>query len=176
MAGVDLTSRTALVTGAGRGIGRAIAVALARAGARVTLLARSGDDLAAAVSSIGANARAAVADLRDTAQIEAAVAEAEDAFGPIDILVNNAGVGGPIGPLAENDPEEWWATMEINLHGPLRTMQRLLPGMIARRGGSIVNVVTSPAAFAFFSAYAASKSALIRVSECLAAEVESAGI
>lgn len=176
MSNVDLGGRTALVTGASRGIGRAIAKALARAGARVLLVARARDELAAAVAEIGPNARAAVADVRDAGQLDAAMTEAQTAFGNIDILVNNAGVGGPIGPLAETDAQDWWETMEINLHGPLRTMQRVLPGMIAARRGTIVNVVTSPGAFAFFSAYSASKSALIRLSECVAAEVASAGV
>src|SRR5271165_6742282 len=105
---VDLSGQTALVTGGGRGIGRAVAVSLAQAGAAVAVLARSQEQLAETVEGItaaGGCGFACPADVTDRAGVEAAVADTERTLGPIDLLVNNAGVGGPIGPLAESDPD-----------------------------------------------------------------------
>lgn len=176
MLSAELSGRVALVTGAGRGIGRAIAMALAQAGARVALLARSREQLADTAAAIASTTHVVVADVRDRVQMEAAIASSEETLGAIDILVNNAGIGGPIRPVAETGVDEWWEAMEVNLYGPLITMRRLLPGMISRKRGSIINVVASPGAFAYFSAYSASKAGLIRLSECLAAEVEADGV
>jgi NAD(P)-dependent dehydrogenase (short-subunit alcohol dehydrogenase family) len=178
---IDLCGQVALVTGGGRGIGRAIAVALARAGAKVAVLARSPEQLAgtaAGITAAGGRAVALPADVTDQAAVEAAVAEAERQLGPVDLLVNNAGVGGPVGPLAESDPDAWWRCVEVNLRGPLLCSRAVLPGMVARRRGRIVNVASGAGtrAIPHLSAYVASKSALIRLTENLAAEVREADV
>ena len=105
-----------------------------------------------------------------------AFAAIEQSFGAIDLLVNNAGVIGPIAPFAETAPDAWWRSVEVNLKGPMLTSRRVVPGMIARGKGRIINLVTGVAPFAYFSGYCAGKAALIRFSECLAAEVRPHGV
>jgi NAD(P)-dependent dehydrogenase (short-subunit alcohol dehydrogenase family) len=177
----NLAGQVALVTGGGRGIGRAIALALARSGASVAVLARSADQLAEVVAEIaraGGRAIACPGDVTDRATVEGAVARVERELGPIDLLVNNAGAGGPLGALAEVDPDEWWRCVEVNLRGPLLCSRAVLPGMLARRRGRIVNVASGAGTHPIpnLSAYVTSKAALIRMTENLAAEVDSFGI
>jgi NAD(P)-dependent dehydrogenase (short-subunit alcohol dehydrogenase family) len=178
---IDLSGQVALVTGGGRGIGRATAAALAQAGASVAVLARSADQLDEVVADIaraGGRAVACPADVTDRAAVESAVAVVGRTFGPIDLLVNNAGVGGPVGPLAEADPGEWWRCVEVNLRGPLLCCRAVLPGMLARGSGRIVNVASGAGTRAIpnLSAYVTSKAALLRLTENLAAEVQRAGV
>jgi NAD(P)-dependent dehydrogenase (short-subunit alcohol dehydrogenase family) len=178
---IHLTGQVALVTGGGRGIGRAIAASLARAGAAVAILARSDDQLAetaAGIATAGGRAIALPADVTDRVAVEGAVAEVVRRLGPIDLLVNNAGIGGPVGPLADSDPDEWWRCVEVNLRGPLLCSRAVLPGMLARRNGRIVNVASGAGtrAIPHISAYVTSKAALIRLAENLAAEVQGSGV
>jgi NAD(P)-dependent dehydrogenase (short-subunit alcohol dehydrogenase family) len=177
MATVEIAGRTALVTGGGRGIGRAIA--LAQAGARVAVLARSRGELDETTRLIAAGsgrACAVTADVVDEHAAERAISAVEAEFGLIDVLVNNAGTIGPIAPFAETASDAWWHSVEVNLKGPMLVSRRVLPGMIARGEGRIINLVTGVAPFAYFSGYCAGKAALIRFSECLAAEVRPHGI
>jgi NAD(P)-dependent dehydrogenase (short-subunit alcohol dehydrogenase family) len=174
-------SKVAMVTGGGRGLGRAFAEALAASGYAVGVVARSASELdesAARLERAGGTVRAVVADVTDASAVDRAVSGIERALGPIDLLVNNAGVLGPLGPFAESDPMTWWRTLEVNLHGQILCAHRVLPGMIARRRGRIVNIASGGGAtmFPLFSAYVTSKTALIRFSECLAAEVREHGI
>ena len=144
---VRLDGQVALVTGAGRGIGRAIALALGDAGAAVAVCARSKNEVTSVAGQIegcGGRALAFRCDVTDRQQVADMAATAQEALGPVDLLVNNAGRFGPVGPLAATDPDQWWETLEVNLRGPLYCMRAVLPGMLARgHGGSS----TSPAAW-----------------------------
>ena len=114
----DLAGEVALVTGGGRGFGRAIAMQLAEAGAAVGVIARSRDqidEVAAAIESAGGRALAVPCDVTDRAQVADAVAAVSRRFGPVTFLVNNAGIAGPYGPIAETDPDAWWHAQKIHL-------------------------------------------------------------
>ncbi len=171
--------QVAVVTGAGRGLGRAFAQALAAAGASVGLIARSVDELAetaALIHGAGGQARAAAADVADAGAVRQSFASIEEAFGAVDVLVNNAGIGGPIGPLGHTDTEDWWRVMEVNLRGPMVCSAALVGGMMDRGRGRIINIASSPIPIPHFSAYSTSKTALIRFTECLAAETKARGV
>jgi len=174
-----LSAQTTVVTGAGRGIGRAIALALAAQGARVACLARSRDEIDETVRLAGSRARAFAADVTDAGQVGNAFALVESELGPVDLLVNNAGLLQPIGPFADTDPMAWWRIQEVNLLGPALCSRAVLPMMIARRKGRIVTVASGAGANAmppYFSGYVVSKTAALRFSECLAQEVKEQGI
>jgi NAD(P)-dependent dehydrogenase (short-subunit alcohol dehydrogenase family) len=179
--GVDLMGQVAIVTGGGRGIGRAIAERLAAAGASVAVLARTRDQVNETVSRIeqaGGSAIAIVADVTDRHAVDQAVAQAERELGPVDLLVNNAAVVTPLGPVWELDPDEWWRSIEINVRGPFLCAHAVLPGMVARHRGRIVNVAAVAAyrTAPYTSAYASSKAALVRLTDTLAAETREHGI
>jgi NAD(P)-dependent dehydrogenase (short-subunit alcohol dehydrogenase family)/uncharacterized protein YndB with AHSA1/START domain len=178
---VELNGQVAVVTGGGRGIGRAIAQALAAAGASVAVVARSAHELAETVALIalgGGRARAFPADVTDAKGIRKTFAEIQRSLGPVDLLVNNAGAVGPIGPFWDTDDEEWWRAVEVNLRGPMHCSRAVLPGMIARRRGRIINVASGAGLLpmAYLSAYVTAKTALVRFTENLAAETKPHGI
>jgi 3-oxoacyl-[acyl-carrier protein] reductase len=173
----ELTGRTALVTGAGKGIGRAVALALANAGMRVGLVARTAADLERVAAEVreaapGARALTVSADVADRGAIEGAVARVAAELGEIDVLVNNAGVA-RFGTVLDMEPEEWERLYRVNVLGTLHAARAVLPGMIARRRGDIVNVASTAGekGVATTAAYAASKAAVLRLTESLAAEV-----
>ncbi len=181
-----LAGRVAIVTGSGRGIGRAIALAYAAEGASLVLVARSADELRAVESearAIGARAITSVADVTVVADVERSVAAAIDAFGAVDILVNNAGVGQglagkPITTLLDVDPAMWDAVFAVNCRGPFLFMRAVLPVMLARRSGSIINISSRLAyrAVPGSAPYGPSKAALTQLTVVAAAESASQGI
>jgi NAD(P)-dependent dehydrogenase (short-subunit alcohol dehydrogenase family) len=178
---VERSRQVAVVTGGGRGLGRAFAQHLALAGWYVALVARSADELsetAALIAASGGMALPNPANITDAAAIDVALAQIEREFGPIDLLVNNAGVVGPLGPFADCTDAAWWRTLEVNLRGQILCAHRVLPGMIPRRRGRIISIASGGGAtmLPYFSAYITSKTALIRFSECLAHEVAQHGI
>jgi NAD(P)-dependent dehydrogenase (short-subunit alcohol dehydrogenase family) len=178
---VRLEGQVALVTGAGRGIGRAIALALSDAGAAVAVCARSEDEVTGVCGEIegrGGNGFALRCDVTCRQEVADLVTAAEETLGPVDLLVNNAGRSGPVGPLAATDPDEWWQALEVNLRGPLYCTRAVLPGMLARGHGRIVNVSSGVGltAIPMLSAYVVSKTALYRLSENLAAETRGHGV
>jgi 3-oxoacyl-[acyl-carrier protein] reductase len=172
-----LGNKVAIVTGAGRGIGSAIALAFAREGADLVLTARTLhelEDTATQARAMGQRALALRADASHGQEVEAVVARALAQFGRIDILVNSAAVQPPIGPLWENDPDEWLRTIVVNVGGVFLFCWAVLPIMIRQGGGTIINLsgggATSPRPY--FSAYGASKAAVVRLTETLAQEAK----
>ncbi len=151
---------------------------LAKAGMQVAITARSADQLAETVALAGGNTTAVAADVADPAAVRAMVREVTERLGPVDLLVNNAGTGGPFGPLWENDPDAWWRCLEVNLRGPYLCCREILPGMIERKRGCIINVASGAGTYVIpdMSAYVASKTALIRLSEQLAQEAGAHGV
>ncbi|GAA3464442.1 SDR family NAD(P)-dependent oxidoreductase [Saccharothrix longispora] len=165
-----------LVTGGGRGLGRDFAAALAAAGATVLVVGRDRAELDRTVelgAGLPGTIECAAADVTDPATLTAAVA-----LGDVDVLVNNAGVPGPIGPTWTTDPGSWWRTFEVNLRGADNASRAVLPGMIARGGGRVVNVVSRAGKLRWphASAYAVSKAALIALTANLEGELRGTGV
>ncbi|MBD8063768.1 SDR family NAD(P)-dependent oxidoreductase [Oceanitalea stevensii] len=165
-------AQTALVTGASRGIGRELAIGLARAGLDVALLARDERLLESTAEEVRAAGRRAVvltADVTDADAVQAAVRRAEDELGSVDLLVNNAGVIDAEVPLWETDPERWWSVVETNVRGPFLLTHAVVPGMLARGGGRVIDVNSGSGTrdFAEATAYTVSKTALFRIGGAL---------
>ena len=176
-----LDGEAAVITGAGRGIGEAVAQAFARAGANVTLVARTRADVERVAEKIATREVSVLpfaGDVSERHDVERAVAATLEKFGRVDALVNAAGIYGPIGPLLENDPDEWVQVIQVNLLGTLFAMRAVLPHMLARRKGVIINFSGGGAVSPFprFSAYATSKAAVVRLTETIAEEVKSSGV
>ena len=172
-----IQEKSVLITGAGRGIGKRLAMGFAEAGARVGLLARSQAELDLAkleIEHAGGNALRIRADVRDLEQCAAAVDRMRAVFGGVDVLIAAAGVQGPIGPFLTTKPKAWSETIEINLIGVVNACRAVLPHMIEKRSGKIILIVGGGGATTprpNFTAYAASKAAVVRFAECLAEEV-----
>jgi len=177
---MDVAGRTAIVTGAGSGIGRAIALELARHGARVVGCGRRLDRVQETQQRVEAESgvmQSIACDVTDRAQVQAMTQSAVDAFGSLDILFNNAGSFITLGGLWEVDPEDWWTDATINLKGPMLTTHAALPHMMKRNEGCIINMngggATAPLPGG--SAYGSSKAGLIRFTETLAKELQREG-
>lgn len=177
----NLSGQTALVTGASGGLGRAFALALAEAGARVAVTARTAGALAETADMVkraGGDALAIPGDVAASDDVARVVRTVESQLGPIDILINNAGVVGPLGYDWQVDPNDWWRTFEINLQGPFRCARAVVPSMITRKRGRIINV-SSGAGFSRLpqmGAYCASKAALTQWTKTLAEDIKAHGI
>jgi len=174
---MKLEGKTAIITGAGRGIGKAIALAFAREGADVVVVSRTLPQIAETAAQIKGLVRCALAirgDIAEKEDVDNAVTLAIKEFGKVDILVNNAGIQGPIGPMVENNIDHWMKALHINLVGTYLCTRAVLPIMIEHHQGKIVNLsgggATSPRPY--FSAYAASKAAVVRLTETVAEEVK----
>jgi NAD(P)-dependent dehydrogenase (short-subunit alcohol dehydrogenase family) len=171
-----LEGQVALVTGAGRGFGRAIAERFAQEGAAVALLARSlseMDEVAQGIRTRGGNAIGVRCDVTDAASVEHAIAKTEELLGPIDLLVNNAGVPGPFGPIWKVDPDDWWRSQAIHIRAPMLFMHHVLPGMVARDRGRVicVSAIASRLVAPNLSAYCTGKIAQNRLVAEAAAEL-----
>ena len=171
-----LVGRHALVTGGGRGIGAAIAAALAGAGARVTLLGRTAAELAKTAAALP-SAQAVTADVTDARQVERAFGEAREAAGEISILVNNAGLA-KSRPLAKSDEAFWRGMLEVNLTGAYHCTRAALPAMLAAGWGRIVSISSTAGlrGYAYCTAYCAAKHGLVGFTRALALEVAKTGI
>jgi 3-oxoacyl-[acyl-carrier protein] reductase len=170
-----LSDKNALVTGAGKGLGRAIAIALAKEGVNVALLARTSSDLqevADEVEDLGVKAVMVTADVSNIQSVNKAIEDVIGCLGSIDILVNNAGTAS-FGKFLELEPEEWERIIRVNLLGVYYTTRAVLPGMIERQAGDIINISSTAGqrGAAVTSAYSASKFGLIGLSESLMQEV-----
>ena len=178
---IDLSGQVALVTGGGRGIGRSVVVALAEAGASVAVTSRTVeqvDETVRMIRTAGGVAAGFPADVSEPASVERLVGDVTEELGPIDLLVNNAGLSGPPGRDWEHDSERWWYVISVNVRGPYMLSRAVLPGMIERRRGRIVNVLGSSSYLAspYNSAYTTSKAALYSLTRSLAAATEEYGI
>jgi 3-oxoacyl-[acyl-carrier protein] reductase len=179
-AGIDLTGRRALVTGGNRGIGRAIAEALASAGADVAVFARNAESVheaANAIAAQGARALPLTGDVAKLEDVERAWADIQKAFEGLDILVNNAGVTRD-NLLLRMKPEDWQTVLDVNLTGAFHWSRTVLKSMIRQRWGRIVNIasIVGVTGNAGQANYAASKAGLIGFSKSLAQEVASRNV
>jgi short-subunit dehydrogenase len=174
---VEWGGATTIVTGASRGIGRAVAEAAAARGARVGLIARSEDDLRTVAAALGPPAAYAVADVADPGALAGALARLEGELGPTDVLVANAGIGA-YGAFADLSAEEAERIVRVNVLGTVHALRAVVPGMIERRRGHIVTIgsIAGRIGSPFEAIYAATKFAGVGLSEALAVEVAPYGV
>jgi NAD(P)-dependent dehydrogenase (short-subunit alcohol dehydrogenase family) len=172
----NVVGRTALITGAGNGLGRAIAVELARRGARVLLVGRDASKLETVCAEIGDAARVGVCDTSSPPDVEGLAALFQDES--ISILINNAGVAGPVAPMIDIEPDEWDEVFAVNVRGVYLMCRAFLPPMIARGTGDVINLasVSGKRPLARRTPYTASKMAVIGLTTTLAHEVGPQGV
>jgi NAD(P)-dependent dehydrogenase (short-subunit alcohol dehydrogenase family) len=173
---MKLEGQAAIVTGGGRGIGKCIALALGQAGANVLVSGRQHDVLeqtAVEIESLGRQALVSVTDVSDESQVSEMVSKALESLGRIDILVNNAGVTGPTAPVTNVSREDWDEVIAVNLTGAFLCARAVIPHMVQRRSGKIINIssIAGMMAYALRSPYAASKWGMLGLSCTLAQEL-----
>jgi NAD(P)-dependent dehydrogenase (short-subunit alcohol dehydrogenase family) len=178
---MKLENQVVIVTGASRGIGQAMAERCAEEGAKVALVARGMPQLeqvAAGIRARGGVALPIAADVTDRAAVQAMARRVEAELGPVDLLVNNAGVFYAIGPTWEVDPETWWADVAVNVLGVFVCCHAVLPSMVERRKGRVINSIGGGAdvPLPYGSAYGISKAAVMRFTETLAVELKEYGV
>ncbi|MEL3971913.1 3-ketoacyl-ACP reductase [Rossellomorea oryzaecorticis] len=171
----SIKGKIAYITGAGRGIGKATALEFAREGVHVGLIARTESALemvAEEAESLGVKASVAAADISDMEQVESAISRLQDELGPADILINNAGIG-TYGKFLEIDPENWKRTFEVNVFGTYHVTRAVLPQLIEKNRGDIINISSSSGlkGTANSTAYSGSKFAVQGMTEALMQEV-----
>jgi NAD(P)-dependent dehydrogenase (short-subunit alcohol dehydrogenase family) len=177
----ELEGQIALVTGAGRGFGKAIARRLAAEGAAVAVAARTRsqlDEVVAEIEAAGGRALAVPADVTDRAAVAQVVEETRKKLGSLSLFINNAGVPGPFGPMWEIDPDVWWKSQAVHIRAPLLFLREVLPQMIDRGCGRviIVSAIASRMVAPYLSAYCVGKIAQTRIIEELAAETQGRGV
>jgi NAD(P)-dependent dehydrogenase (short-subunit alcohol dehydrogenase family) len=176
-----LTDKVAVITGGGRGIGRAIALKFATEGAAILVAARTKSEIEAVVRKVreaGGRAEAVSVDVAAEDQCDNLIRAAIGRFGKIDILVNNAGEYGPVKPVEEITPEEWDRVIAVHLRGAYLLTRMVLPGMYARGSGVILNIssLSAKSAFAWGSPYAAAKAGMLGLTRVVAAEAARKGV
>lgn len=174
---MELKDKVVIVTGAGSGVGRALALEFAAAGARVVCAARRVERLAETVTAIeaaGGTALAVPTDVTDIAQVERMVSRTLDAFAQIDVLFNNAGSFAALGAVWEVDPELWWQDVTVNMRGSMLCCRAVLPHMLERDSGILINM-SGGSQIPGGTAYSASKVGLVRFTELLAKELQHEG-
>ncbi|MEF2966770.1 3-ketoacyl-ACP reductase [Paenibacillus sp. M1] len=178
---MNLQNQTAIITGAGKGIGKALAVALAKEGVHLGLIARTAGDLEALQQQLGkeygVQVHIAAADISKQAEAEAAVSKLIEALGTVDILINNAGIA-QFGKFLDMDPADWERIIQVNLMGTYYVTRAALPTMLEKQSGDIINIASTAGerGFATGSAYCASKFALLGMTEALMQEVRKSDV
>ena len=178
---MKLSNKIAIITGSGRGIGRAIAIAFAKEGAKVSLVARTISELeetSQLIEEYGSTSLVIPTDVTQPSSVASMVQETVSQYGRVDILVNNAGVPGPIGALQNNKIDDWIKTIQVNVIGPYLCCKSVVPLMKNQGGGKIINLAGAGAnnAWANLSAYCTSKAGVVRMTEVLALELENKNI
>ncbi len=178
---MKLDGKVALITGGGRGIGRAMALRFAREGAAVMVTSRTVSELERVVQEIvrsGGKAASIAGDVAREGDVQTIVTATRSRFGPVDVLVNNAGIYGPVDIVENISPQDFEQVLAVNLHSAFLFIRLVLPEMKKRKGGVIINVssVSGKQAFTFNAAYGASKAALLALTRTVAAEAAMDGV
>ncbi len=175
---IDLAGKTALVTGAGRGIGKAVCIKLAELGAEVVLLARSASEINEVADLIGSQALAVTCDVSRYSDVQNAMDACAERFGRLDILVNNAGIIDPIARLEDSDADQWGRVVDINVKGVYHCLRAAYPLIKADGGGVIINLSSGAASNALegWSHYCATKAAVLSLTRCAHKEWAEQGI